>query len=253
MREYLLLSACDASEMSRPDPSLLDDQTLLELLISECPQFPTPVNGEEIKSIQKWTFVKFRPDTTVKEIHFPFPPHFFKRGSRHSPKDKQPKQKKQAVGNMDLRWIPSSVERFSVIGHNVGGTIDTSALPRALTEMLVSGNMFGGTFDVAGLPRDMTKAGISTNDFEGSLDLTTLPFRMGYFAAAENRFSGTLNLTRLPESLQSLNLSKNNFSGEIKVVALSSDFLLLKVDKCFKDRIFSAKGPYQHEAIQFSE
>ena len=253
MLSYFLLAACDASEMSRPDPSLFNDQTLLELLISECPQFPTPMNGDEIESIHNWPFVTFREDSTVKEIHFPLPRNFFIHSSGYNPKKKKPKQKREAVGNMNLRWIPPSVECFSVTQHNVGGTIDTSALPRVLTQMLISGNMFGGTFDVAGLPPDMTKVNISKNGFEGSLDLKVLPATMRSFAAAENRFSGSLNLTKLPESLKSLNLSKNDFSGEIQVAAFSGEFQSLRVDKCFQDRIFSAEGPFEHKAIKFSK
>ena len=209
----------DIPKAGRVNISLMDEQTLMEMLIADLPQENMPRSPEgSLLAIQKWGFLTFGDDGNVVMLEFP---KNWTGGSNWKTNECGERHVK-----MNFRWIPAYVERFKLVRYGVQGTVDTHQLPRTLRSFVVQGNLLSGAFDVHGLPETLVRLDVSQNLLQGSLDLRALPERLTVLHAWENHFSGSADFTGLPTSLRMLNVCHNGFSGVFKAVNLPGDLRL---------------------------
>ncbi|KNH07186.1 leucine-rich repeat protein [Perkinsela sp. CCAP 1560/4] len=148
-------------------------------------------------------------------------------------------------GSIDLRWVPSTVEKLSIPDLCLSGSVDTSVLPREMFSIQLKGNTFSGTFSTAALPPKIRTVDVSKNRLCGSLDLARgfLPERIYIFRVSHNEFSGSVDLSSLPVSLKELWLNANRLSGSIDLRSLPGP-----LQKCYLEQ-----NEFQQDVVVFPD
>mmetsp|Transcript_23500 Transcript_23500/g.36643 ORF Transcript_23500/g.36643 Transcript_23500/m.36643 type:complete len:272 (-) Transcript_23500:70-885(-) len=217
----LCFSMVDLSDLSKVNKELTSQQTLMELIVAQIKGKNAFQNGEKFLEISKWKGVAYsKKKSTVISIDW---------GSELDTEDAS-EPLLAPGGEIDLRWIPSTVLEFNISDLEFTGTVETSTLPSDLDEFHIKGNKLTGEFSTEGLPRSLQRVDISRNSFSGSLKLDKLPQFMLSFWAHQNSFSGSINLTSLPEHLEDLTLAENTFSEGINLLKLPLGIRVLRLE-----------------------
>ena len=208
------LISADTMSMSRPDPSSLPEQSLLELLVQDFDGISELKDHHgDFKSISRWRGVMCGEEERVHRIDWGnILDYAFGCEIDCGPLN--------PGGSIDFQWIPSMVAYFNICRMGLAGSIETAHLPGGLTELHIGENRITGLFVMRDLPRNIEVVDVSRNTLNGSLDMLSMPRGMREFFANNNNFSGSAELTRLPETLSELNLSNNKFSGVLDLSTL---------------------------------
>ena len=134
-------------------------------------------------------------------------------------------------GTLDLPTMPQKMEKFGVEFHKFEGSVELAGLPNTLLSMNLSWNAFCGTVNLSALPSNMQHLFLSNNTFEGSLQLENLPTFLQNLGANGNNFSGTINLCSLPQGLSGLSLERNPLSGGLDFSNLPPRMRMLSIGR----------------------
>ena len=213
----------DPDGIARVEPSVMDDQTLLELVVVDFDGVEVfqSSNGDFL-DIHRWDGVTVDSAQNIHSITFC--------GTEDrllDPYDDDYEGNVGPGGTIHLDWLPTHIASVDVSCLNVKGTISTERFPRTLVYFTALRNQLTGTFATIGLPPVMQSLCINGNAFHGSLNVTTLPATMEHFSASSNKFSGTLDLTNLGTCIRSLCLDENLFTGPVDIGQLSPSLEVL--------------------------
>ena len=212
---HSLLICTDDSALGRIDPTMLDDQTRMELLIDglsdEAKKNYQDANGNYLE-YQKWDGVYLGDDDIeIERFEIPF----------------------STPGTVAFEFLPKSLTGFEASSSDIEGTVPVSLLPRGLVDFDISSNqnMFG-TIDFCALPPALEMCDLSDNKFTGNADLTKLPKRLQSLHIRLNNFHGSVSLSYLPASLKVIDISYNEFSGRICEAKISDSLTDLYANHC---------------------
>ena len=203
------------SALGRIDPTMLDNQTRMELLVEglsdESKKKYKDASGNFL-DIQEWDGVYLDKDT--KEIA-----GFTVRPRTH--------------GAVAFEFLPDSVVTFGASRSDIEGTVPVELLPRGLKVFDISyiGSM-NGTIDFCALPPALEICYLAGNKFTGTADLTRLPDHLESLHIDGNDFYGTLSLSNLPASLHTIWISGNEFCGCICEAKISDSLADLYASNC---------------------
>ena len=136
---------------------------------------------------------------------------------------------------LDVRWLPSSVQRATLKFLRVSSVFDVRYLPGILAYLDIEGNHMEGTVDLTNLPPRMTHFLAMDNDLTGAVILTSLPPKMELLVLRRNKIHTVYGRNEeLPNSLEKASFSR--FYANTKYVALDGEvrdprIILWKVGK----------------------
>ena len=193
----------DLSPLGRFSPSMLDDQTRMELLASGYEAYyddqPFRTDDGEFPDKCTWTGVICDEERNVTEISWV--------------------AAVWAHGTVSLDHLPPKLKVFeSLVGYSefsMSGTLNTALLPPDMTDFSVPEHSFTGTLDLTSLPAHLKKFDVSGNRFSGEIDLTRLPATLCQLFLSRNQLTGSINLENLPPLLEYLDLDANAFVGSV--------------------------------------
>ena len=126
-------------------------------------------------------------------------------------------------GDIDTRWVPSTVRILSIVQSEVCGSIDFLVLPEGLVELLIECTCFSDAVDLRNIRSSIRSIELESNDFSGSVHLSGLANTLEVLSLSGNAFTGTVDLGALPESMVSLNLGRNELTGVVDLRHLPSN------------------------------
>ena len=91
-------------------------------------------------------------------------------------------------GELDFRWIPSTVADINTSGRPSTGLLPTRMLPRDLRIAEFQNNRFFGTLGIAFLPPQLQVFDVRGNNFSGSLVIEQLPYGLEVLRLRGNAF-----------------------------------------------------------------
>ena len=212
MISFLYVQNLDKQACGRVNYELLDEQTLMELLVQDVNEIQElQTDDGEFLQLSLWPGIVLDEESHVREIeyskHISF--EMFFDGSNYRDYTIGPN------GSMGFQWIPRHVIVLKILLLDLEGTIETDMLPPVLIKMDLSCNKFSGTFRMSGLPRTLQYLRLDTNCFVGSVDLSSMPPSLRICHIADNRFEGQLDFRNLPSNLDTFFAHGNHFSGSI--------------------------------------
>ena len=238
---YTLLTT-DHESLGRVNPSMLTDQQRMELLVADIKNIRALQDAEgAFLPIHNWPGVHFEPH--LEEIDFGENKYFNNLLNT-------PRFIVGPEGSIDLHYIPSQVEYFTISGLHLDGTVDKSALPESLVHIELTGNNFRGPFALENLPKSMRQVYANKNFLDGSLNLPGLPDTMRELVIADNNFSGSIDLTALPEGMEAIDLANLKLSGNIDLQRLPAQLVLLKLDRNSFQQPTLVFDPAKHPDLQ---
>ena len=230
----IFLNAND-SALGRIDPTMLDEQTRMELFIDgladETKQKYFKDSSGNYRDIKSWDC-----------LHY----YFGKLIVVDLPRD--------TYGTLAFEFLPSSVTGMEARLSAIEGTVPVDLLPRSLItlELSMIGQMHG-TIDFRALPPALELLLLSDNSFTGTADLTALPKNLERLAIDCNEFFGSISLANLPDPLQWVSIHNNDFCGNICETKISDATLNLSASHCKFTGSFVYKNlPVDSESIGFS-
>ena len=202
-----LLQAADSGELGRVDLASFDDQTLMELLVSNLNGAKSYANRQgDFNDIKFWSGVNLRENGSVRAINWDIQyVHAFHEVFGPIAEG----------GSIDLQYLPRTIETLSADSMQMVGTVTTHQLPQNLVEIHIQQNKFEGPLDLTSLPESLNSANFSRNSFSGSLDFSSLPPSISVMWLHYNAFSGCIDLQSIPNGLLNLDISENNIRQPI--------------------------------------
>ena len=202
--------APDGQHLGRLDPSLLPEQSLMEIFVDGF-QNKTMFQDEHgnYTDCHTWDSLKIY-NGVITQVAI---------NDNDNPLE----------GSMNMRFLPSSVTLLRLVRQKLGGQLDTAQIPWSLISLELWDNALDGSFKTQGLPQSIVKVNIERNKFSGSLHLDALPRGMQKFVACRNALSGSLNFTELPQTLLHLDLEQNPFSGVADLSSLPDSLTVLLI------------------------
>ena len=209
------------SPIGRIDPSMLDDRTRMDLLISTLNEESQRLaknadfNEEIPEDVCQWERIICDESKNIIEIDWSFADI----GGEVS-LDLLPEY---------LRWADISAFEMDVDQPKLIGTLSTALLPKPLVHLDMHCNLFYGSVDLTTLPGRMQLFYVWMNNFSGEADLSELPPTMEDLSLSRCQFSGTIDLTSLPPKLRTLSLDQNKFVGNPNLCALPASLQVLEL------------------------
>uniref|UniRef100_A0A7S4PIR2 Uncharacterized protein n=1 Tax=Paramoeba aestuarina TaxID=180227 RepID=A0A7S4PIR2_9EUKA len=104
--------------LGKVDKTSLSDQTLMELFIEGVTNTGEIwESGDDSADISEWKGLTFDSNGTIKTIEWEHFGNYFELN---------------LTGSLQLQWLPSTLVRVAVSGHQLSGSIDLEHLPEAL-------------------------------------------------------------------------------------------------------------------------
>ena len=217
--------------IGRFDPSMLDDSSRMELLISTLSRSSQRVitrprnimGGKALEDVCQWhgnmcdesrNIIKIDWDGTdvSGEISLDLLPEKLRLASMSTFEwtEDQPK----LIGTLSTALLPRSLEVLDTQCNLFYGSVDLVTLPPKMERLLLLVNEFSGELNFTQLPPTLEDLDLAMNKFSGSIDLSSLPASLRLLHIEQNKLVGDPCLSNLPESLQSMKLYMNDFVGE---------------------------------------
>jgi len=121
------------------------------------------------------------------------------------------------TGTPILTSLPANLLLLDLAQNGFTGTPDLTSLPASLQFLFLLHNNLTGTPNLTSLPANMQNLDLGSNGFTGTPILSSLPVNLLSLALNNNQFSGTPDLSSLPVILEELNLYTNKFCGSALV------------------------------------
>ena len=215
-----LLITADTS-LARCNPSDLNDQTRMEIVISDFKETWKhrflDANGDFINVCQ-WRGVRCNPRGDVTQVAWEF-------AGIHS--------------EIKLSMLPENLTLLNLYSSQIRGELDLSAVPRNFRHAYLGCNLFDSTVQLDTLPASLEWLFANDNRLHGTLSLTQLPRRLQKMDFSVNMFVGTVDLRSLPDSLEELILSQNSLQGVPNLNALPKRLTILRLQKNSFDAVES--------------
>ena len=129
----------------------------------------------------------------------------------------------------NLRYVPSTVERFEFV------ECDLKSL-----------------FEIRLLPRAARIVDVQLNRLYGALDFADLPHRMKKFIASANRFTGGVRLFELPETISEIDIAHNPLNLDVLYYGeLPEKLNLISLYRCGVEKVRPAKKIWATEPTRF--
>ena len=239
----LCITAADPS-LGRVDRSMLDDQTIMELLVqpgSEDGYLLHSYNRKRRNDLCFFDNGEYRDKCDWKGVlcnrdghvtHIDWKEENWRAGSVSldilPPKlilfniTQNYTEIFRVSGTLEAAFLPRGLTNFTIDCNEFYGTIDFGSLPHALVQFEAHQNNFTGSVAWSALPPHLNVLDISENNFEGTVVLECLPQKLKQLYAFQNKFVGTICLTTLPETLGYLDLSHNKLCGKVELGSFPS-------------------------------
>ena len=199
------LIAADADGLSRVNPLLLPEETLLEMF------FDGVENKDHLDFTNERFFIR---DHTTAVTSIWITPSFNRR---------------PLYGSVNFAFLPQTVTVISLRGNVLQGPLDVERWPAALCSVSLEKNEFSGDLRAEKLPRDLIILNLHRNKLVGSVDMGALPPKLEELRLDDNELAGTVDTRALSRALRTLSLSKNNFSGLFSLDGLPEGLIVLHI------------------------
>ena len=168
---------CSDPHVGRVDKSVLLQQVLMEMVISEIKNCERICGSrEEPNDVIEWAGVTVDMETQlITEIHWIC---------------------MQLQGAIDAQWIPASVVKINAINNSLDDTLDFASFPPTIMELWMNFNRFSGSLELQKFPESLCRLAARLNSFAGSVCFTELPAGLAYIDLSETQLSGSLDLIR---------------------------------------------------------
>ena len=191
-------------DVARPHADMFDQQTKMEILLSDLLHDATlrfrSSDSSDFKPVCEWDGVTCDAHGEVTYVDW------YGTGIDG--------------GSMCLDYLPESITQINITRCNLEGTITAAKLPHSIKSFFVRRNRLRGTIAFAELPMNMQRLHLSNNEFSGTIDFEHLPGALEYLSINHNAFSGSAALTRLPQGIRLIDCSFNKLSGQLNLVSL---------------------------------
>ena len=218
---HLCFSTIDQS-VGRFDPSMLSDQDIMEIVVSDLiiPRSSKNVfyyaNGN-FREVTNWDRLTCNARAEVREIEWETQPWL--------------------SGSVSLDILPPKLTILTMANSfapefhvGIDGTLNTWLLPRCLEVIDITKNQFHGTIDLRNIPPAMLTFAVACNYFEGAVDLKRLPEGLYGLFLTQNKFAGTISLDALPKTLIYLYLEDNRLGGSVSFASLPKSLETMYLD-----------------------
>ena len=199
----ILLLAADtqpATKAAKASFCTLSQQSLLEMLIAEiADQTPfyrskkLPWSKRSLKDECTWPGVACDEEQKVTTINW---------------------KGKGLAGVLNVRYLPQTIEKFSVENNALRGFIPLGELPHSIEELHMQNNEYAGSVALPALPPNIRIVDLSFNALSGEIDITQLPDSLTKLNLSHNKLTGGVDLHFLPKGICVINLAENQLSGD---------------------------------------
>ena len=119
--------------------------------------------------------------------------------------------KYKRIEELDIRWVPATVNHIIIEGIPVRGELETRFLPRSLCQFFARDCQMSGTPDMASLPAPLSTFEVPDNALTGTLCLSNLPNKLETVDFSRNHITKVFYMSEnLPSSLNKVMFEQNN-------------------------------------------
>ena len=112
-------------------------------------------------------------------------------------------------GNLQMDYVPNSVEDLSIVLCNQKYALSTRQLPRCLKTLDMSRNRLLGTLDCTNLPPALKSLLVPRNALAGVIDLSYLPKTLGCIDVSDNHIEAVVMLRESGDGMRELYCRNN--------------------------------------------
>ena len=173
------LSHADAHHVGRVDPSLLSQQTRMELFLNDYAHMAMFRDDcGDFLDVSAWVGAKVSESGEVIAIRWL---DIFLR-----------------IGSLALDWLPATVQKLYIRDDLLTGTLNTAQLPENLITLEIICTDMHGSISSSFLPQSLMELNLRGNKFTGEIDFTGFPTDLVSINLSKNGFTGTAVLTPGP-------------------------------------------------------
>ena len=115
------------------------------------------------------------------------------------------------LGNLNIEYLPSTIEYLSVEFCDQSYQLETRRLPRMIKKVQLSNNHIHGNIDLTALPGRLDTLSANMNDIRGEIFLAHLPPNLKWLSLSHNKIrQKTVYFHNLPPTLARVDVSQNN-------------------------------------------